>query len=233
MRTIIKVLALLGVGILLWFRGRDWAGYVGDHVGVGRKTTGPIARALYRHDPWHRTAYPMALEKLALAPDDTYLDIACGGGTLLSLALETVDRAAGLDHSPAAVEVARETNAAALEAGRLELREGDAADLPWDDGSFDAVSNLNTIHTMQEPRPLLREAHRVLKPGGRFLLITQSAESLEGPMWGWMRRLLVLHGDSELASMLRDVGFSEVEAYSPDGDRQVGYGIKATVEASA
>ena len=230
MKKLFTLLALIGVAVALWVSGRDRLREAGNHLGVGNKTVGPIARFVYRNDPWHSAAYPLALEKMALTPDDAYLDIACGAGGLLSQALETVDHAAGLDHSQAGIDVAREANAAALEAGRLELHEGDAGDLPWEDATFDAVSNLNTIHVMEDPLPLLREAHRVLKPGGRFLLVTQSPEALEGPMWGLMRSMLVLHSDDELASMLRDVGFSAVEAYSPDGDRQVGYGIKAVVD---
>ena len=126
MRRVIKITLLIAIGVVLWLRGLDWLTRLGNAVGFGRKPVGPIAKWLFQHDPWHAGTYPLVLDKLALGPDDYYLDVACGGGKLPAEALKTVGRAAGLDHSTAAIEGARESFALEIGQGRLDVREGDA-----------------------------------------------------------------------------------------------------------
>ena len=226
MRRLLAITLLIGVGIVLSLRGLDWLTRLGNAVGFGRKPVGPISKRFFKHDPMHASAYPIVLEKLALSPDDYYLDIACGGGKLLAAALEIVDHAAGLDHSSAAVEAARESYASEIADGRLDVREGDAGELPWEERTFDAVSIANAMHVIDDPRPVLREAFRVLKPGGRFVLITQAKEPIEGPLWAPLRRGMALYTDAELTDMLTNVGLTRVEAYATSDMGQLGYGIK-------
>lgn len=227
MRRLLAITLLIGVGIVLSLRGLDVLTRLGNAVGFGRKPVGPLSKWLFQHDPMHAATYPIVLDKLDMSPGDYYLDVACGGGKLLAAALETVDRAAGLDHSSAAVEAARESYAAEIASDRLDVRQGDAGDLPWEDDTFDAVSIANALHIIDEPMPLLREACRVLKPGGRFVAITQAKEPIEGPLWAPIRRGMTLYSDAELKGLLTDAGFTRVEAY-PTGDMgQLGYGIKA------
>ena len=224
---ILKVAPLLAIGVVIWLRGSDVLARIGNATGFGRKPVGPIAKRFFQYDTMHASAYPIVLKKLELRPADYYLDVACGGGKLLAAALETVDHAAGLDHSSAAVEAVRESYAAEIAAHRHDVRQGDAGDLPWEDGTFDAVSIANALHHINEPLPVLREACRVLNPGGRFVAITQAKEPIEGPLWALIRRGMTLYSDAELGSLLSEVGFTEVEAY-PTGDmRQLGHGIKA------
>ena len=227
MLRVITIALLVGVGIVLWFRGLDWMSRLGNSVGFGRKPVGPIAKWVFQHDTMHASTYPIVLDKLHLNREDYYLDIACGGGKLLAGALKTVDRAAGLDHSSAAVEAARESYALEIADGRLDVREGDAAELPWADDIFDAVSIANAMHISEEPMPVLREACRVLKPGGRLVVITQAKEPIEGPLWAPVRHGMTLYTDAELAALLTEAGFTGVEAYATRDTGQLGFGLKA------
>jgi SAM-dependent methyltransferase len=195
------------------------------------RPSGPVGRLLYSDaTSIHGKAWEYAHEKLELTADDHLLDVCCGGGTFLAQALEIVSEAAGLDYSPDMVAVTRENNAAAVAEGRLDARDGDAAALPWGDDAFDVVTNLAAFIFHDEPDPVLREAARVLKPGGRFMLVTSARpeqEDLGSRFARWLMPEGRLYSDAELADLLREAGFSEVEAYSPDGDWQIGYGIKA------
>jgi len=92
------------------------------------------------------------------------LDLCCGQGTASVALLERGCAVTGLDFSPAMLDLARKR------ASGAELIEGDAEELPFEDGSFDAiVSNFGICHIPNQPRALL-EIKRVLKPAGFFAM---------------------------------------------------------------
>ncbi|MCZ6489690.1 MAG: methyltransferase domain-containing protein [Acidobacteria bacterium] len=90
------------------------------------------------------------------------LDVATGPGYVAAAAAQRGASALGLDFSAAMVALARRQYPEA------EFREGDAEQLPFPDGSFDAVvTNFGLLH-LATPEKALMEAHRVLRPGGRI-----------------------------------------------------------------
>ena len=90
------------------------------------------------------------------------LDVACGPGYVAAAAVARGAVAMGMDFSSEMVEEAR---------GRypgIDFREGDAEQLPLSDSSFDAVvMNFGMLH-LGRPETAIREAHRVLRSGGRL-----------------------------------------------------------------
>ena len=216
------VLVVAGAAFLL--RESKW--HRGFVDATARKPSGWVGRWLYSDPKPHYKAFHFLLDKLQLTPTDGFLDICCGGGTLLHLALQTVRHAAGLDHSADMIALTQANNARAVTEGRLDVRQGDAQALPWDDNSFDAVSNANALFFIAEPVQFLRETYRVLKQGGRFAVVTMAKHKLANMLWVPYRSSITLYTDEELARMLREAGFAAVEAYSPDGYLQIGYGEK-------
>ncbi|MFL6140624.1 MAG: class I SAM-dependent methyltransferase [Labedaea sp.] len=96
------------------------------------------------------------------------LEVAVGTGRNLPFYPDGV-RLTGLDFSPAMLDLAR-TRAAGL--GReIDLREGDAQALPFDDASFDTVVCTLGLCGFPDERVAIAEMHRVLRPGGRLLLL--------------------------------------------------------------
>jgi len=77
-------------------------------------------------------------------------------------------RVAGLDPSETMLDMARTRNRQEIEAGRVELHRGDAADLPFADAAFDVAFTINSLHLWPDPVAGLREVRRTLRQGGRM-----------------------------------------------------------------
>lgn len=105
------------------------------------------------------------------APGSSLLDVGCGGGQVLSALAERHPalRLTGIDLSPRQVALARKRVAAS--SNRTEVIEGSAENLPFPTSHFDAVISLASIKHWPNPATGLRECIRVLKPGGRLVVI--------------------------------------------------------------
>ncbi|WP_167473554.1 class I SAM-dependent methyltransferase [Nocardia arthritidis] len=122
------------------------------------------------------------LDDLRLRGDECLLDLGCGRGAVLLAAARRLPngRAVGvdlwrtIDQSGNAPEVT-ERNARAEEvADRIELRTGNLTRLPFSDNTFDVVTASLAIHNIadaQRRADALREAVRVLRPGGRLVIV--------------------------------------------------------------
>ena len=96
------------------------------------------------------------------------VDVACGSGKLTSQLARIAGpngRVVGLDFSPQMLEVARG------EFPGVEFLEGDALNLPFEDGSFDASTIGFGLRNLADPVRGLRELIRVVKPGGRAVVL--------------------------------------------------------------
>lgn len=90
-------------------------------------------------------------------------DLGCGSGVFTELLRREGYRSVGLDISPKLVALGRSKYPG------LELREGDAENLPFDNESLDGVLLSGLVHHFPDPRLLAAEVHRVLKYNGYFV----------------------------------------------------------------
>jgi demethylmenaquinone methyltransferase / 2-methoxy-6-polyprenyl-1,4-benzoquinol methylase len=98
-------------------------------------------------------------------PGDRVLDSCCGTGDLAVEAERRGGRVVALDFSPRMLERARRKS------GTIEWVEGDALALPFEDGAFDAVTCGFGVRNLEDLEGGLREAARVLRPGGRIAVL--------------------------------------------------------------
>lgn len=128
---------------------------------MGLKLAPSDERDRYSIQLYHRTA-----AQVDLANKDV-LEVSCGHGGAASYITRTMNPRSytGLDYNPAGVEFCKRKH----NLPGLKFVHGDAEHLPFADGSFDAVINVEAAHLYPDYPRFLREVSRVLRPGGHFL----------------------------------------------------------------
>lgn len=119
-----------------------------------------------------RSLHRALIELTVTMPLGDLIDIGCGRGRILKLLGSRAHRAVGVDIDADARQFARaELLLAGIE--NCSLRHGDMVDLPFADGEFDTVILDDVLGDAQQPMVAIGEASRILKPGGRLLLLAR------------------------------------------------------------
>ncbi|NEB12604.1 methyltransferase domain-containing protein [Streptomyces coelicoflavus] len=111
-------------------------------------------------------------ELLSLVPGSTVVDVGCGAGRAVAELAGRGVHAVGVDPDPWMLGAARERWPAA------EFREAGAEDLPFADGSVRGYRADKVFHVLREPGRAVAEARRILRPGGRIVLVGQDWDAL-------------------------------------------------------
>ena len=119
------------------------------------------------------------LSSLAGSGAQRALDVGCGAGHTAHALAGLIPEVVALDLTEAMLEQTRQ-GAAELGLDHIETRRGDAETLPFEDASFDVVACRLCAHHFGDPAKAVREAFRVLAPGGRYLLIDIVAPDVNG-----------------------------------------------------
>lgn len=123
--------------------------------------------------PDERAVYRAILDLAATQPVGDLLDIGCGSGRLLKLLGSASRRAVGVDIDSTARHTARfELLAAGMP--QCTIRHGDMVALPFGDDEFDTAILDDVLLDAEEPVRVFAEAKRVLRPGGRILVLSST-----------------------------------------------------------
>lgn len=118
---------------------------------------------------------------LEAAGDGSYerlIDIGTGTGRILSLFSDKVQRAEGIDQSHEMLTIAR-ANLARAGVDNASVRKGDADALPLEDEAADLVVIHQVLHYVETPERVIAEAARILRPGGRLIVVDFAPHELE------------------------------------------------------
>jgi len=119
-------------------------------------------------------------------PQDTLLDVACGGGIVVCAFASDVRHATGIDMTPAMLDRARRL-AVEKGIGNVTWDQGDVRSLPYPDGAFDIVVTRFSMHHFLDPASVFREMLRVCAPGGRVVVVDMYASEDPAKAAEWNR----------------------------------------------
>jgi arsenite methyltransferase len=157
---------------------------------------------------------PTALAELK--PGETVLDLGSGAGLDVLLSAKRVGptgKAFGLDMTEEMLQVARE-NQRKSGIDNVEFLQGDIEDIPLPDNSVDVIISNCVINLAADKGKVIREAHRVLKPGGRFavsdiVLKEGLPENISKSLLMWSGCVAGALREDEYLTLLEDSGFME------------------------
>jgi len=158
-----------------------------------------------REELFGRASHLQALPGL-LDPEWTVGDLGCGTGHAASALAPFVHRVLAVDRSGEMLQAARRR---LREYPNVEVRRGELESLPIGDAELDAATLLLVLHHLSGPADALREAARVLKPGGRILICDMLPHEREeyrrqmGHVW-------LGFGEEQIRGLLVDAGFGGV-----------------------
>ena len=184
-----------------------------------KRPSGWLGRLILRNmNARHSRVTGWGLAHITVRQRDTILDVGCGGGRTIGklAALAREGKVYGIDHAEASVAVAVKTNRQLIEDGRVQIQKATVSQLPFAAEMFDLVTAVETHFWWPDLPEGMREIRRVLKPGGRLIII---AEVYRGAT-GMVGRLAEKHLPStglklltidEHRALFVDAGFTDIE----------------------
>jgi len=193
-----------------------------------------------RHKAWRN----YTMRKMNVLPGETALDLCCGtcDWTIQLAEASGNGKITGLDFSPNMLAYGKTKVEKNGRLDQIELVQGDAMNLPFEDDSFDYVTIGFGLRNVPDFMRVIREMERVVKPGGKVVCLELSKPTWQPfksiyyfyfrkmlPMLGkliakryeqykWLPESLAMFPDhKELAQMFRDAGLTEVEAHPLTG----------------
>jgi len=189
-----------------------------SYVAVDPTASAPIYQKQFgiRSKNWHDSCVWLThdgilqehVKHLDVPKDAVLLDVCCGSGVVGASFRGKVKRIVGLDLTP---------EMRALASTRLDhVDAGNIYDLPYENGTFDAVCTREVLHLFPEPERPLAQIHRVLKPGGQFIVGQILPFGPEDSAWMFRvfkkKQPLLFNQwlDHEYVAFLESVGFEDV-----------------------
>jgi len=158
----------------------------------------------------------------SLACGKRVLDVGCGNGYMLAKFARSGTESYGIDLTAKALDVTK--TRMKLSGLAVKLTQADSADLPFADNAFDMVYSLGVLHHSPDTEKSFREIHRVLRPGGKIVVMLYNKNSVffrlripamkffNPKFWGWSIQEICNYLDSPGNPLGKFYGCSDVMA---------------------
>ena len=184
-----------------------------------RKPTGQLGRILaWMLNVSHSKGANWGLQHIIIEKDFSILDVGCGGGEFVHelAGIATEGKVYGIDYSAECVAVSRKTNRLGVKLGRVEILNGSVSALPFSNQMFDLVTAVNSHYYWPDLISDMQEVLRVLKLGGRLVVI---GESYKGGKYEKRDRKFVelvnlaYYSINELSKLISRAGYLDVQMF--------------------
>lgn len=164
---------------------------------------------------WTSEVSTAVVQRISPQPGETVLEIGAGMGAAMVVAAQSGASVVAVDPTPYMRRIMRLRRVAMPKGRRVQIIEGAAEQLPAASSTVDAVWSVNTMHHWGDMERAIREIHRVLKPGGRVLLLDEDFENSAHPAHAEFTKRRAKHGHHfteidpvAVAQSLRGLGFA-------------------------
>ena len=170
----------------------------------------------------HKSLSLWGLTHVNIEPAHVILDVGCGGGkTVNRLAKRApLGKVFGIDYSEDMVEYSKKVNKKLIAENRVEIVEGSVEKLGFSDDFFDLVTAIETYYFWPSFSDALKEIRRVLKPGGKLLIVNEMVKDgvyeikhAEMIKQAYVRLISL----DEIRNTVLRVGFADVQIFNKAG----------------
>ncbi len=188
-----------------------------DQYRCPRGLLGRLVAKLMNQD--HEPLTLWGLTSVKIASDDVILDVGCGGGKTVNRLAQQVPQGKifGIDYSADMVKYSRKVNKKLIAQNRVQIFEGSVEKMSFPNDYFDLVTAFETYYFWSSFHDALKELERVLKPGGKLLLVNEMVQ--DGVYDVKFAKLIEethvhLIPLEEIRNVMRSVGFMDIQVFT-------------------
>lgn len=182
---------------------------------LGRQLSNPtgiwglmLGRLMNKYNfPMYEAVYHL----LEFKKGDNVLEIGFGNGAFIKQIINKINpgKYTGIDISDTMIKAAKNRNRSLIHKGKVELIKGDARQIPVKDHSFEIVFTVNTIYFWNNPKQVMQEVKRVLKPKGVFVVALATKEAMEKN--GYYKERFTLYDKTDVENLFFENGFTDLK----------------------